>query len=70
MTKPKIYEPFIDGQERNKDGVLLDGSKPSIEGGADPGKYDGHLTAFGSGMNNINFGDKYKFVPKEGPAPG
>lgn len=36
----------------------------------DAGFYDAHLQPFGSGLNNVNFGDKYKFVPKEGPAPG
>jgi hypothetical protein len=36
----------------------------------DPGSYDGHLTMFGDGLMNIDMGSKYKFVPKEGPAPG
>jgi len=36
----------------------------------DGGAYDGHLKPFGSNLKNIDFGDPYKFVPKEGPAPG
>jgi hypothetical protein len=36
----------------------------------DPGTYDGHLTGFGSGLNKVDMGRPYKFVPKEGPGPG
>jgi hypothetical protein len=36
----------------------------------DPGTYDGHLKTFGDGLKNIDMGNKYKFVPKEGPPPG
>jgi hypothetical protein len=36
----------------------------------DPGTYDGHLTEFGAGLNKVDMGSKYKFVPKEGPGPG
>jgi hypothetical protein len=70
LVKPKEYEAFITGEEFRKNGVLLDGSKPSVEAGNDPGKYDGHLSPFGSGLKKIDMGSKYKFVPKEGPAPG
>ena len=70
LVKPKEYEAFISGEEFRKEGVLLDGSKLSIEAGNDPGNYDGHLTAFGAGLKKIDMGSKYKFVPKEGPAPG
>jgi len=70
LTKPKEYEAFIMGEEKSKDGVLLDGSRPSREGGNDPGKYDGHLKPIGSDLKRVDFGSPYKFVPKEGPAPG
>lgn len=36
----------------------------------DPGTYDRHLKPFGSIKKKIDFGSKYKFKPKEGPAPG
>jgi len=49
------------------DGVI--GYKP--EKGNDPGQYDGHLKPFGADINTkVTMGNKYKFVPKEGPAPG
>lgn len=70
LTKPKEYEAFISDSEYRKEGVLLDGSKPAVEAGNDPGNYDGHLTAFGSGLNKVDMGRPYKFVPKEGPGPG
>lgn len=71
LVKPKEYEAFIKGAERSKDGELLDGSKPSNAEGSNPGKYDGHLKPFGAGLKNTaTMGSKYKFVPKEGPAPG
>lgn len=49
LVKPKAYEAFIEGEER-KEGVLLDGSKPTVDGGADPGAYSGHLKPFGDGL--------------------
>jgi hypothetical protein len=70
LTKPKSYEAFINGEERGKDGELLDGSKPPGDGGNDPGAYSGHLKEFGEGLKNVDFGEPYKFKPKEGPAPG
>ena len=37
----------------------------------DPGQYDNHLTPFGADLNTTaSMGSKYKFKPKEGPAPG
>jgi hypothetical protein len=41
-----------------------------VEGTPDPGQYDSHLTAFGAINTKVNFGEPYKFVPKEGPSPG
>jgi hypothetical protein len=41
-----------------------------VEVTPDAGSYDGHLKPFGSGLKNVNFGEPYKFVPKEGPGPG
>ena len=71
LVKPKDYEVFIAGEERRKDGELLDGSKPSKEGANDPGKYDGHLKGFATDLKNTaTMGNKYKFVPKEEQAPG
>jgi hypothetical protein len=44
LTKPKNYQAFISVEEKGKEGINLDGSKPSVDGGNDPGMYDGHLT--------------------------
>jgi hypothetical protein len=42
-----------------------------VEPTPDAGLYDNHLTPFASDLKNTaTMGNKYKFVPKEGPAPG
>jgi hypothetical protein len=42
-----------------------------VEVTPDAGAYDNHLTPFASDLKNaVTMGNKYKFVPKEGPAPG
>jgi hypothetical protein len=42
-----------------------------VEPNPDAGQYDNHLTPFGSDLKSTaTMGNKYKFVPKEGPAPG
>jgi hypothetical protein len=43
LVKPKEYEAFIAGEKAREDEKLLDGSVPNKDGGADPGRYDGHL---------------------------
>ena len=67
-----MYPP-ISSQEKDT-GAFLNGFKSkkyNAESANDPGQYDGHLTAFASEIKTtVNFGEKYKFVPKEGPPPG
>jgi len=42
-----------------------------VEPTPDPGAYDSHLKPFGSDLKtSATMGNKYKFIPKEGPAPG
>jgi hypothetical protein len=62
QTKPKIQSAVI------KEDFIKEKRRP--EPSPEPGRYDSHLTAFGSDLKNINMGSKYKFVPKEGPPPG
>jgi hypothetical protein len=62
ITKPRVPSVII------KEEVSPQRRPPEVL--PDPGTYDGHLTPFGSGLKNVTMGDKYKFVPKEGPAPG
>ena len=71
QTKPKQRDIKISPEKRDT-GAFLDGNQRyGAESANDPGKYDGHLTAFGADVNtNITMGNKYKFVPKEGPPPG
>jgi len=58
-----ISDSEIRQSDRQLDGTLS--QKPyTAEAGTD------HLRPFGSGLNNVNFGEPYKFIPKEGPAPG
>lgn len=62
QTKPRVPDPLIREE-------VMPYRRPK-ERSPDPGQYDKHLTEFGSGLKNVTFGDKYKFVPKEGPSPG
>ena len=68
QTKPKIRTAVID-KNTSKLGDFMEGGKGQ-QNANDPGQYDGHLKPFASGLQNVDFGDKYKFVPKEGPPPG
>ena len=54
MTKPRSYAAVIKEES---------GYKVPRENAPDPGQYDAHLRPMGSGMNNVDFGNKYKFVP-------
>ena len=62
LTKPKEYEAFIDPGQYKKEGELFYGTRSNAEVANDPGKYDGHLTNFGSELKNTaKMGNKYKF---------
>jgi hypothetical protein len=71
---PGLYENFSDAVKPKAFAAhIREETSPyrrPIEILPDPGTYDGHLTAFGDNLNNIDMGNKYKFVPKEGPPPG
>lgn len=63
VTKPRAPEVII------KEDIVTEKKKPDPT--PDPGKYDSHLTPFGADLKNTaTMGNKYKFVPKEGPPPG
>jgi hypothetical protein len=71
---PGMYENSTDViKPRIKDAIIREDVAPyrrPAEKTPDPGTYDGHLTGFGDGLKNVDFGEPYKFKPKEGPAPG
>ena len=69
QTKSKVRDCVIDNKT-SKLGDFMEGSK-KLESANDPGKYDGHLKAFGEDITTkVTMGNKYKFEPKEGPPPG
>lgn len=40
------------------------------EKGPDPGQYENVYKPMGADLGKVDFGSKYKFKPKDGPAPG
>ena len=59
---------IISDSEIRQSDRQLDGTRAKKSYNAEAGT--DHLKPFGFGLNNVNFGEPYKFIPKEGPAPG
>ena len=71
VTKAKSRVAAITNEPRNTSQFMDGVNRYGAEQANDPGQYDGHLKPFGADINTkVTMGNKYKFVPKEGPAPG